>query len=182
MIEVACVRCGQEEGPFAGIREAERILAYYGWNYSPPIEAWDGGCWAPGHQWSFYCALCWLQRCRDLKERHPRPNVLSNALDYQFVVSCSRGHKKAKTLHTGTLHVSMAGPVIEWTTSYLGPPRLGEPKPDGERKVTLRCPSCRLDRQMRAGLLTEALQALVVAGAGKDRFYRMILDIALIPC
>jgi hypothetical protein len=184
VIEVVCAGCDQEEGPFAGIREAERILAYYGWHYGPPVEAWRAQPgwvgWAPGFPSSFHCQHCALQRSRELKACKPVNNHEPNALQYRFAVKCSRGHRKANTLHTGTLHVWPTLSTIEWTTQHLGVPRLGERQAD-RQKITLRCPSCRLDRQMQVSLLTEALRALVEAQSPTDRFYRIVLDIAHIP-
>lgn len=148
------------------------------------MEAWrKPSGWGTGYPLSFYCAHCWLSWYGELREvQGERSHQSDNDLHYGFAVKCSRGHRKAKTLHTGTLHIGPSGSTLEWTTSYLGVPHHGEPRPDGGRKVSLRCPSCRLDRQMQTSLLAKALQALVEAGTVRDSFYRVLLDIAHVPC
>jgi hypothetical protein len=59
-------------------------------------------------------------------------------------------------------------------------PPLGELGDDGDRKVTLKCNVCGLDRQMRESLLVRALRGLADAGL-KDGSGRVTLDIAYVP-
>jgi hypothetical protein len=94
------------------------------------------------------------------------------------LVKCSGdgAHLKDRTLHGGTLPAAGA-PAFEWDGSALGPPATGEPGPDGDRKVIIRCPDCNRNPQVRASLLATAVRGLADAGL-KDHKGRVVLDIA----
>lgn len=68
-VEPRCLVCGQEEGPFPGVREAVRVLGAHGWLRRPAAEAWRGGYWAAGYPHSWYCthhADAWVRAVRAL--------------------------------------------------------------------------------------------------------------------
>jgi len=98
------------------------------------------------------------------------------------LVKCSGdgAHLSDRTLHRGVLPPD-GPPAFEWDGSALGPPATGEPDPDGDRKVIIRCPVCSRNPQVRASLLARAVRGLAEAGL-KDRAGRVVLDIAKMRC
>lgn len=61
LIDACCTVCGQEEGTFPGMKEAERVLRAYGWVRCPPAELWNGLGWdatPSGGNWVWYCTHC----------------------------------------------------------------------------------------------------------------------------
>jgi hypothetical protein len=68
-------------------------------------------------------------------------------------------------------------PAVEWAA---GAPPLGEPKDNGDRKVTLHCNVCGRNTEIKTSLFMQAVRALADAGM-KDGAGRVTLDIAKVP-
>lgn len=60
LIDAQCSACGQEEGTFPSMREAERVLRAHGWVRQWPVEFWTGARWdAPRRTpMRWYCPHC----------------------------------------------------------------------------------------------------------------------------
>lgn len=69
--EIACCRCGQQDGPFLDRWHAEYVLQQVGWRCVPKVETWVDGAWELGHSRDWHCVNCLFvwQRLRRAKQK-----------------------------------------------------------------------------------------------------------------